>query len=236
MPFSLHGTRIVLLALSSFIASTNVSAAEPNVSMLTTVDLLTGDTKLACEAILCLSSGVRPGECQPSLNRFFSIKHKKAWKTIRDRKNFLQLCPKGDGTNAPVWNSLIDVISTSAENCSAEGLNRYTATGAYDSRGEMSYTRRDNRLPAFCQNYWGHDWTYFPDDYLPKYVGTPELRGFWVEPDDKKKGEQRHEEWTAEYEAYLHRLARYHRCLSSCSGDDSCNCSKPSLSWSDPLY
>ena len=26
---------------------------------------LSGDTKLACEAILCLSSGTRPGECGP---------------------------------------------------------------------------------------------------------------------------------------------------------------------------
>ena len=31
-------------------------------------DLLTGTPKLACEAILCLSSGTRPGECSPSLN------------------------------------------------------------------------------------------------------------------------------------------------------------------------
>lgn len=29
---------------------------------------LTGDTKLACEAILCLSSGTRPGECGPALS------------------------------------------------------------------------------------------------------------------------------------------------------------------------
>ena len=28
---------------------------------------LTGDPKLACEAILCLSSGTRPGECGPSI-------------------------------------------------------------------------------------------------------------------------------------------------------------------------
>lgn len=37
---------------------------------------LTGDTKLACEAILCLSSGTRPGECGPSLSRYFGISHK----------------------------------------------------------------------------------------------------------------------------------------------------------------
>lgn len=236
MTSAMCGTKTVLLLLSSLLAAPALSASEATVSMLNSVDLLTGDTKLACEAILCLSSGVRPGECRPSLNRFFSIKHKKSWKTIRDRKNFLQLCPKGDGTNAVVWNDLINVISTSAEQCSADGLNRYTAATAYDAQGEMSYTRRDNHLPGFCKAYWGHEWTYFPDTYLPKYVGSPELRGFWVEPDDEKAGQKRIEEWTGEYQNYLQRLARYHRCLSSCSGDSSCSCTKPSLAWTDPLY
>lgn len=53
--------------------------------------LFEGDTKLACEAILCLSSGSRPSECTPSLQRFFSIRHKKAWETIQARHDFLRL-------------------------------------------------------------------------------------------------------------------------------------------------
>ena len=40
-------------------------------------DVLTGDTRLACEAVLCLSSGDRPSECAPSIKRYFSIRHKK---------------------------------------------------------------------------------------------------------------------------------------------------------------
>ena len=32
-------------------------------------DELTGDTKLACEAILCLSSSERPSECSASLSK-----------------------------------------------------------------------------------------------------------------------------------------------------------------------
>ncbi|WP_265177498.1 TrbM/KikA/MpfK family conjugal transfer protein, partial [Campylobacter coli] len=56
-------------------------------------DILTGDTKLACEAILCLSSGTRPSECSSSLARYFSIKFKKPWKTINARRAFLNLCP-----------------------------------------------------------------------------------------------------------------------------------------------
>ena len=59
-------------------------------------DLLTGDTRLSCEAILCLSSGTRPGECNPSIKKYFSIHGKKPSDTIRKRKDFLQLCPVGD--------------------------------------------------------------------------------------------------------------------------------------------
>ena len=44
---------------------------------------LTGDTGLACEAILCLSSSERPSECARSLQRYFSINHKRLGDTIR---------------------------------------------------------------------------------------------------------------------------------------------------------
>lgn len=57
--------------------------------------LLTGDEKLACEAMLCLvSPGKRPSECEPSIRRYFNI-HKRLWSdTVRARKNFLRKCPK----------------------------------------------------------------------------------------------------------------------------------------------
>lgn len=57
-------------------------------------DLLTGDTRLACEALLCLSSPDRPGECTPALSRYFSIKLKKWYKTEEARRGFLSLCPQ----------------------------------------------------------------------------------------------------------------------------------------------
>ena len=40
--------------------------------------LFTGDARLACEAVLCLSSGTRPSECAPLLKRCFSISQKEA--------------------------------------------------------------------------------------------------------------------------------------------------------------
>lgn len=56
-------------------------------------DLLGGDERLACEAILCLSSGERPTECSASLSRYFSISAKKWKDTIKKREKFLKLCP-----------------------------------------------------------------------------------------------------------------------------------------------
>ncbi len=59
-------------------------------------DVLTGDKKLACEAILCLSSGDRPSECSPALSRYFGIK-KDWWKdTVKARRKFLNKCPDAD--------------------------------------------------------------------------------------------------------------------------------------------
>ena len=50
------------------------SAGAPSVNV---GDVLEGDKRLACEAILCLSSGTRPSECAPSLSRYFGISMKK---------------------------------------------------------------------------------------------------------------------------------------------------------------
>lgn len=60
----------------------------------TTAQEITGDAKLACEAILCLSSPNKPKECNPALKRYYSITHKKAHKQAKARENFLKLCPK----------------------------------------------------------------------------------------------------------------------------------------------
>lgn len=58
-------------------------------------DLLTGDKKLACEAILCLASpGKRPQECQKSMRRYFGINERWWSDTVRARHNFLKKCPK----------------------------------------------------------------------------------------------------------------------------------------------
>ena len=61
-------------------------------------EILTGDTRLACEAILCLATASPPGECAPSLTRYFSISLRRLGDTARARANFLRLCPRSNQT------------------------------------------------------------------------------------------------------------------------------------------
>lgn len=58
---------------------------------------LGGDTRAACEALMCLMApGSLPHECDPPLQRYFSIKHKKWRDTANARQSFLDQCPKQD--------------------------------------------------------------------------------------------------------------------------------------------
>lgn len=82
---------------------------------------LSGDTKLACEAILCLSSYNRPSECSESINRYYSIKRKKWSNTVKARLNFLKKCPLA--SEDPAVASLLETLSQVGGMCDAEGLN-----------------------------------------------------------------------------------------------------------------
>lgn len=59
-------------------------------------DVLTGDARLACEAILCLATASPPNECSSALKRYFSISFRKPGDTARGRANFLKMCPRND--------------------------------------------------------------------------------------------------------------------------------------------
>jgi len=152
-------------------------------------DLLTGDTRLACEAILCLSSGIHPSECTPSLARYFGINRRKFSDTIRARLNFLDLCPVARQTAE--MRSLVAAISRGAGRCDAASLNQ---TLVFWSGGwQDGSTYIGNRLPDYCAAYTGHQYTDFLiSGTLPRYVGLPERGGYWVEA-------RAHERATAEY-------------------------------------
>lgn len=174
--------------------------------------LMTGEKKLACEALLCLSSNKRPHECTSALRRYFSIKfRRKPWKTIRERKKFLKLCPASN--DSPQMVSLVNAIVDAGENCEVESLNQNLAftgcvtrahyeTVADDSGDSTSYSRhrhyycertveRDDKLPNYCKVYFGHEYTDFGmEGNTPVYIGKRGEGGFWTTWANKDAAEQ----------------------------------------------
>lgn len=148
--------------------------------------LLTGDTRLACEALLCLSSGVRPAECTPSLQRYFGITHRRLHEQISARFHFLNLCPSARQDTQ--MQSLADALSRGAGRCDAVTLNRTlreeerevkicTATRFGSSRCTWHTIRPiSNRMPAHCTAYYRHPYTQLD---MPRYHGDPEQGGEW---------------------------------------------------------
>jgi len=137
---------------------------------------LTGDTRLACEALLCLASGTRPAECTPSLSRYFSIWSNNWSDTIQGRINFLNLCPAGRQT--PQMSSLVSAIANGAGRCDPASLNQDLQVWVYQGKGS-SYVYISNQLPEYCSAYITNAYTYFGDQ-TPKYVGQPMQGGYWV--------------------------------------------------------
>lgn len=85
--------------LAGLITLSLISLTHP--SPVQAQQLLSGDARLACEALLCLSSTTRPSACNPALRRYFSISLRRLSDTVRARKNFLNLCPVNNPTSLP---------------------------------------------------------------------------------------------------------------------------------------
>lgn len=149
-------------------------------------EMFTGDTRLACEALLCLSSSQRPGECSPSLERYFGISHKKWSDTLDARRSFLNMCPTAHDVSANMPKLVEDIIH-GAGRCDADYLNRTlrvqrerqvcTGWGDYQTCHTEIYYVIGNSLPSYCSAYWGNNYT---DLDKAKYVGTPDEDGKWV--------------------------------------------------------
>ena len=186
---------ILAYPLAAFIMSSSFANAANN-----DLDLFEGDKKLACEAILCLSTSDRPVECEPSIQKYFSIHHKKPSKTISARKDFLKQCPESNDSKEMV--DLVDTIANAAHRCSADILNKRTKTitvqrctnnvptnatknGAYINKSPKNTdceTVRirviDNTMPSYCKAYMEHGYT---DIKKLKYVGNmKDGTGRWV--------------------------------------------------------
>ena len=163
-------------------------------------EALTGDTRLACEAILCLSTGTRPGECSPSLHRYFSISHRNLSDTIRARGNFLKLCPVANQT--PEMSLLVNAMANGAGRCDAASLNVALLSWNWDSEAAVLI---GNQMPGYCAAYAGHAYTDFSGTQ-PRYVGTPERGGYWVEANDYDRAQAEYNARIAAEEAQRRRL------------------------------
>lgn len=138
----------------------------------------TGDSCLAYEAILCLSTGAKPGECSPSLHRYLSISHRKLSDTIRARGNFLKLCPVANQTLE--MSVLVNAMANGSGRSDAAVLNVTLCSWNW-SDDTMVFI--GNQLPGYCTVYTGHAYTDFAGT-LPRYVGTPERGGCLIEARD----------------------------------------------------
>ena len=77
-----------------FIASVLMVLAQAVVTPRAQAQILTGDARLACEAILCLgATGSAPGECSKALAKYEAMKAQ-LWFNPLAVYNFLKGCPK----------------------------------------------------------------------------------------------------------------------------------------------
>lgn len=133
---------------------------------------LQGDERLACEAVMCLSTSKRPHECHPAIKRYFSISLRKPWKTIEARIQFLEQCPISSERKS----SLISALANGAGQCDANSLNAMLRRQHFDDDGVIS-----DQMPEYCMAYASHEWTRVR---LPLYIGTPARGGHWVDPEN----------------------------------------------------
>ncbi|TLD80733.1 hypothetical protein LS70_008615 [Helicobacter sp. MIT 11-5569] len=87
------------------------------------LELLSGDTRLACEAMLCLASPVQPAECSAALTRYFSINAKKWSQVVAKRKSFLDLCPVVASSDPEMYKYKNEILANLDGECSVTSLN-----------------------------------------------------------------------------------------------------------------
>jgi hypothetical protein len=145
-----------LLAIAAFtmvVGSTTSARAQ---------DVLGGDQRLACEAMLCLASVTRPAECAASLTRYFSISLRRFRDTVRARANFLRLCPVS--SQQPQTQSVIENQEALMDRCDAQSLNTVLMQANTDGTVNVN-----DQLPEHCSGE------------TVRYVGTPGQGGHWVD-------------------------------------------------------
>ena len=171
-------------------------------SFLFSNDVLTGDTKLSCEAILCLSSSTKPTECMPSLNRYFSIKAKKWKDTIKARSNFLKLCPTGgESEKDKHFTNLRDnIILNLKGSCDLDTLNVTETTQKEliinNQYKDITYIRITPNMNSSCKSLSSSPYT----NIRPKYTCDPKK---WYLYQDWQNGYEKIAQKTITHREYV---------------------------------
>ncbi|VTU46195.1 conjugal transfer protein TrbM (plasmid) [Variovorax sp. SRS16] len=140
--------------------------------------ILEGDTRLACEAIMCLATSQRPHECNLAILRYLSIVGKKPGETVQARAAFLNKCPAGSQT--PAMQSFVASIANGAGRCDAASINQANRETSPVEVGDGVRISISNVLPSYCDAYMNHAYT-GGTIALPRYVGRQDRGGYWVE-------------------------------------------------------
>lgn len=153
----------------------------PGIARADESSLFTGTTRLACEAILCLSSsaGGATSACSPALSHYFGISGEDFSETLDLRLDFLRQCPVAHQT--PEMSSLVSAISRGAGRCDAASLNATLKTWSFGGLFGRPI-RISDQMPGYCRAYTGHAYTDLGSQ-TPRYVGSVEQGGYWVAPD-----------------------------------------------------
>lgn len=166
--------RTLISTMAAFLAISFANAQELEISQFG------GDVKLACEAVLCLSSATHPAACSPALQRYFSIRGKRA---AQERLNFLNLCPAA--SSSPEMQSLTSALVSGSGQCSIATLNQ-THVWIGSIGGEGNQLGISNQIPPGCAAYYANPIIAagLGEDEKPAYVGSPEMGGYWVSQKD----------------------------------------------------
>ena len=156
-------------------------------------DVLGGELRSSCEALLCLSTGARPGECSPSLGVYYAIHGATPVDTMALRMAFLMLCPTGGSIGGGSGSDGEAVVSGVQVMSDAEKEQLVTII----VRGESGVNVRHDP-PA----YQDSDGDYYQPNYYtvsdtadgtayrnhPNIVDVPDHRGLYI--NDQKAVQQ----------------------------------------------
>lgn len=180
--YTIVATVVGILLIGSY------SVAQSNTAMLT------GDSKTACEVILCLAASAgHPAECSSPLAKYFALQATPHKSLGEVRSSFLAKCPDGS-SNDKNYSSLKSTLKSQNFECTAEEFNLDKHKDSYSIEGVVYRTMAE--IPDFCKKLADEQYS---DLKLPKYTCDKK----WYSPSDWTNGYESKEVSAIEYHGWL---------------------------------